>query len=83
MKRAAILRKWDRIAYSQLCERASLLVQENDTLRSQIEALQARLSQTEEIADFWHENAIELAKDMDSGDGVGLTQSGKIVRMES
>jgi hypothetical protein len=62
--------KWDRIAISQLADRAAQLDDENEDLRR-------RLYWAEDAAEHWQENAMQLAND---GGGAGLTIDGMLVR---
>lgn len=67
---ARILRRWDAQALEQLCERAVRLEKENEDLRY-------LLTDAEHRAEFWSENARELA-----GEPAGLTVEGRLVRLE-
>jgi len=66
---ASMLKRWDRLAAPQLCERVASLAEENEELRQQ-------LSWADECVEHWHDNAVELA-----GDNAGLTIDGKLVRL--
>jgi len=70
-KRSAVLRRFDLLALSQVCERMIQLETENEELRRQLVAAEDR-------ADFWHNNTVQLA-----GSSAGLTITGNLVRLES
>jgi len=72
-----ILQRWDRIAYSQLCERAARLAEENDELR-------IRLAHEEGTAEFWREEAMRLHEELaeTTGTARGITQAGHLVTLE-
>ncbi len=63
-------RRWDLAAVEQVCERLAALEVENEELRRE-------LADADASAEFWHQNAMELA-----GDHVGITVEGRLVRVE-
>ena len=67
---ARILRRWDARALEQVCERLLEVEAENEELRGQ-------LAVADESAEFWRQNAHELA-----GEPAGLTIEGRLVRLE-
>jgi hypothetical protein len=67
---ARIRRRWDAQALEQLCERLLKLEAENEALRREAAI-------AEESAEFWRQNAQELA-----GEPAGLTIEGRLVRLQ-
>lgn len=71
-----ILRRWDRIAYAQLCEAAARLADENETLRTE-------LGNAYSDAESWRDDALRLQDELcdATGSAPGITQSGQLVTM--
>lgn len=69
-----ILRKWDRIAATQLCEAASKQAEEMDRLRSDI-------AHADSLLDFWHDQALSMQLQLceEHGTRPGITQAGQLV----
>lgn len=73
----AILRRWDSIASDQLLEVADAGLARVEALAAECEELRRRLHQAEDAAEFWYQNAHDLASDEGSP---GLTVDGHMVR---
>jgi hypothetical protein len=70
----ALLNQMDKQALEQLRAEASRLAEENDQLRSQ-------LARSEEAAEGWHAEALELQQQLATATGgaPGITQAGALV----
>lgn len=68
---ARILRRWDAQALEQVCQRLLEIEAENEELRRQAAI-------ADESAEFWRQNAHELA-----GEEAGLTITGRLVRLQA
>lgn len=75
--RPAILRRWDRIAFSQLAENAARLAVENETLAAALYRESARADDAEAWAESWRNDFLALCEDR--GDTPGITVSGALV----
>ncbi|MBK0011109.1 hypothetical protein [Stenotrophomonas sp. S41] len=75
---AAVLRRLDRLAFSQLCAEAARLAVENEELRQQ-------LWLAEHAAQSWQEDAMTLQQDLCEATGgrPGLTVDGCLVVVPS
>jgi len=67
---AAILARWDRIAYGQLCEHAAQLADERDEARD-------RAYHAEQSAESWRDDFLRLAEETRSRPA--LTVDGRMV----
>ena len=72
MNARAILRRWDRIAHAQLVEHAARLAIE-------LESAQARAAQSEEWAESWRDDFLDLCEQ--SHVSPGITQAGRLVAL--
>ena len=74
MKIADILRRWDGIAYEQLCATAARLAEENERLRTE-------LRWAEDAAESWRDDALRLMEEActDGSKQPGLTIEGALV----
>lgn len=74
MKAANILRRWDGIAYEQLCATAVRLAEENERLRTE-------LHWAEGAAESWRDDALRLMEEAcaDGSRSPGLTIEGALM----
>lgn len=70
----SIRRRWDRLAFAQLCEVSARLVAENDDLRDQLYI-------ADDSAEFWRQQSMDMPLSLcaETGGAPGLTQSGQLV----
>lgn len=72
MNVAAILARWDRIAFAQLCEHVATLAGERDEYRE-------RAYRAEENADAWRDDCMRIMQE--TGRAPGLTIDGHLVAL--
>lgn len=74
MSVSAILARWDRIAYAQLCEHVAALADERDEYRR-------RAYRAEDEAEAWRADCLRMFDEMNLAPG--LTMDGRLVALPS
>lgn len=72
MNVSAILARWDRIAFGQLCEHVAQLAEERDDYRE-------RAYRAEECAESWRDDFMRIMQE--TGRAPGLTIDGRMVAL--